>query len=618
MEDREFPRPEEHLSASDEFSAPRPESEFDAPSPETEFSAPAGTDYENPPANAEFTPPGGGGSGPPRRTGRLRKLRRLLYAAAALALIGLLFAKPDGGETTTIYSSASDVSPWGGERVEGAPYLNIVYAVLPAEDQNTVHYCYVGAPCATDPSVEAYVSVSDSAGGAVQSPNNPEIWEHSRDRQDDTIDVSSLAGEELVLTVTIRYDAGGGVEKEISQSRPVSRLSPEPELFADLEVYVAGGGRRVNYIAKFLPQEGDRHHYELEVESFLLNTYDLSGNMVGGHPFGDWDGPLESRMPGMGGSDAEGYVFSFVGPYPGEHISGAAEYYTAVLELRDLSTGYYYTVETEKALISDLPELTGGAPQSVELSSTEFDCALVFFNFSAYHHGFVKMANQDEVVAGTVEIWEKNLESLEWSHELTAEEIASGYYELPEFDDADTYFSHMDYYAETNGMPEMELRVTLTLEGEDGTRTVEYRREASHEQGWGVGYWPEDYKPSWDWQECYPGCFAVMSYESLDGPVYMQAGGYEDALASGKICVELSIDGVPVPTDHVMVITREEPIYTEDGEGNYVPTGKTLYYATVVIERPSDAPPSGTAEFTVCQKLSGYDLVWTTHKVIEY
>ena len=638
--DKEYPVPEENSFTPDEFAQPRAETEFRLPDSGAEDAAPPGTDYENPDPAQEFTPPGSGGTAAPgRRTKKKRRLRKLVYAAAGVVLTGLLFSNT-GGElipasviatpapAEPVYSSSSDVpmpvfssnsdiplDVSGG--IVNEPFLNIVYAALPAEDQNTVHYSYFASPCMTDPSVEAYISVSDSFGGIVYSPSNPEIIEHSHDREDYTINVSSLQGENLVLTIAIRYDDADGVEREVSQSCPVSRLSPVPELGAFLDVYAAGGARHVEYSAKFLPREGDRHHYELTVESFLLNTYDASGNMAGGYFFGDEENPLEDRMPVMSGSDSEGYVFSYVGFFPGEHIRDEAETYNAILVLQDQSTGYFYSVETEKCLLADLPEISVGMSEQIELSSTEFDCKLVFFSFSAYHHGFVMLANQDKVTAGTVEIWEKNLESLEWSHELTAEEIAAGYYEIPEFDDSDTYFNHMDYFRD-GGMPEMELRVTLTLETEEGTETLSYSTAASHEQGWSVHYWPADYEPIWDGQEYYPDSYAVMSYESLNKPVYMEAGGYQDALNSGKICVELTVNGVPVPTNGLMIVTTEEPVYTIDGSGNYVPTDETYYYASIVFKRPEDAPLSGTAEFTVYQKLEGYDLVWTTHKVIDY
>ena len=98
----------------------------------------------------------------------------------------------------------------------------------------------------------------------------------------------------------------------------------------------------------------------------------------------------------------------------------------------------------------------------------------------------------------------------------------------------------------------------------------------------------------------------------------MRPGDYQEAEMTGEICVELKINGVPVPTEGVTVLTSEEPVYALNDDGDYVPTGKTYYYASIVFPRPEDAPSSGTAEFTVYQKLEAYDLVWVTHREIEY
>lgn len=603
--------------------------EFPAP----EEVRPLTEDYPQPAAEQEFTPPGHGGAAPAPKEKKSR-LRKLLYAAAAAVMLLPLFRGSESlpqlqlpqvqlpGPVQQDLPPEETAAPVSDGSV---PYLNITYAVLPAEEP-VVHYCYFSFPCMTDPSVEAYISVSDDLGGVVQSPDNPDVWEHSRDRMDYTVDVSALQGENMVLTVAARYDAGNGEEREVTQSLPVTRLSPAPEIGAYMDVYKAGGAARIDYIAKFLPQEGDSHHYDLTVEEFWLGAYDVSGENKVYYAFGESEYATEFLLPQVETFDDGGYAFTYVGPYPGWHmhvyeeVTGISlETYNVVLVLKDQSTGAYYTVETEKALISELPAPPDAAPEPTpDITSTEFQCQLVFFNFSAFHHGFVKLFNQDEITAGTVEIWEKNFNSLEWSHELTPEEIAEGYYEIPEFDDSDTYFKYMDEYSESNGMPELELRVTLTREGENGTETLSYSQEPSYEQGWGVRWWPEDYEPVWVGQEYYPGCFAVMSYESYNEPVRMRPGGYQEAEMTGEICVELRINGVLVPTNGVTVHSTEEPLYTVDEHGDYVPTGDTLHYSSVVFERPEDAPPSGTAEFTVYQKLEGYDIVWVTHREIEY
>ena len=144
-----------------------------------------------------------------------------------------------------------------------------------------------------------------------------------------------------------------------------------------------------------------------------------------------------------------------------------------------------------------------------------------------------------------------------------------------------------------------------------------YTEKASAEQGWGVSYWPFDYEPLWDGQEYYPGCFAVMSYESLEAPPDIRAGSSGLAWEENAICVEATVGGVPVDPASCRVVTREEPIMTfEDGELSE--TGQSYYYTTLVIPRPEDAPEHGAAKITVYQRLRCLDTVWAENREIEY
>jgi|GEM_PF-2370884 len=267
------------------------------------------------------------------------------------------------------------------------------------------------------------------------------------------------------------------------------------------------------------------------------------------------------------------------------------------------------------------PEATeAAAPVSTPRPTPEYEpevptCLSYFFGFSAYHHGFIKIFHPEQIVSVTAEIWESNFNTLEWSRELTEEEIASGYWELPPFDYSETYFKYMDRYQSEELDPEVELRVTMTTD--DGTTTV-YTERASHEQGWSVRWWPEDYEPYFEWQEFYPGCFAVMSYESFTASPDIRMGDYQDAWDHGGICVALELNGVPVSAEDVQILKWEEPLFKEDEHGDYVETGRSVYYTTLVIPLPDGAPPAGTAHFTICQKLDGYDLVWATEQELDY
>jgi hypothetical protein len=121
--DNEFPAREEFPLAPEEFPQPLSETEFRPPDSAAEDSPPPGTDHANPSPLQEFTPPGCGGEAlPAPASNRKRRVRRMLYAAAALVLLGLLFSKRGSAavpvSTLTVpaaqepvYTSASDIPP---------------------------------------------------------------------------------------------------------------------------------------------------------------------------------------------------------------------------------------------------------------------------------------------------------------------------------------------------------------------------------------------------------------------------------------------------------------------------------------------------------------------------
>ncbi len=123
-QDEEFPVREDLSPAPAEFPQPRPETEYRPPDSGAEDSAPPGADHDNPDPVLEFTPPGSGRAetaAPPAN--RKRRIRRLLYGAAALVMLGLIFntrsvspvvpaAAPGAAPTEApIYTSSSDVVP---------------------------------------------------------------------------------------------------------------------------------------------------------------------------------------------------------------------------------------------------------------------------------------------------------------------------------------------------------------------------------------------------------------------------------------------------------------------------------------------------------------------------
>ena len=115
-QDDEFPVREDFSPAPVEFPQPRPETEYLLPDSGAEDAAPPGTDHANPDPALEFSPPGSGRAetaAPAAK--RRRRIRQLLYGAAALVLLGLLYSARSPAHAPVSapgpYTSASDVIP---------------------------------------------------------------------------------------------------------------------------------------------------------------------------------------------------------------------------------------------------------------------------------------------------------------------------------------------------------------------------------------------------------------------------------------------------------------------------------------------------------------------------
>lgn len=92
--DNEYPAREEYPPLPDELSAPCEDAEFRPPREDSEFTPPySAAELNSPAAEREFTPPGMGGTNG-GASKRRRYLRGMLFGAAALVMVGLLFAPP--------------------------------------------------------------------------------------------------------------------------------------------------------------------------------------------------------------------------------------------------------------------------------------------------------------------------------------------------------------------------------------------------------------------------------------------------------------------------------------------------------------------------------------------
>ena len=138
----EYPHGEEFPSPGEESGAPPGRAEYQEPDGSAEFPGSEHEDFVQPHPDREFTPPGKGGTAVSLKNRKRRRLRKILFSAAALALTVLLFrqtgslhtvrdkeegprdstAEPaETGELTENLSPKENVSPAGTLAAEPSP-----------------------------------------------------------------------------------------------------------------------------------------------------------------------------------------------------------------------------------------------------------------------------------------------------------------------------------------------------------------------------------------------------------------------------------------------------------------------------------------------------------------
>ena len=187
VRDDEFPVRGDLSPAPEEFPQPQPETEYRLPDSGAEDSSPPGTDHDNPDPALEFSPPGSGRADSAAPEGRKRRIRRLLYGAAALVLLGLLFgaravspAVPVSAPTSEptaapVFTSSSDISPLPTVEPTAEPTPEIVSKVPSIEP---AFYCF---------SHEHHGQIKMSNTGALHSVYvsvretvlDQPVWEHT-------------------------------------------------------------------------------------------------------------------------------------------------------------------------------------------------------------------------------------------------------------------------------------------------------------------------------------------------------------------------------------------------------------------------------------------------------
>ncbi len=212
----------------------------------------------------------------------------------------------------------------------------------------------------------------------------------------------------------------------------------------------------------------------------------------------------------------------------------------------------------------------------------------------------------------TVRIWDRVLEEPMWEHVLTAEEIASGRYTLPDFDLGASEFAqkHWDQLME-GYLPDPVLQVVFTAHIDDGEQTFTEEAEAAYELWVGARYDlkdpNEDFLHTFMEETTYPDCFVIRIDPAPYGELNLYYG--EDAeLQPGDLSVILKADGQTLSGDG-WHMEKAETVYDEG----------TLYAYALVIPRPESLPEHGTAEVYITRKLIHYPATVSTEMhTVEY
>lgn len=236
------------------------------------------------------------------------------------------------------------------------------------------------------------------------------------------------------------------------------------------------------------------------------------------------------------------------------------------------------------------------SPKPTPAPATAPAARLTFYRTSQVYHGFVTLEGQDRMSAVTVRLWDRVLEETVWEDALPAEEIARGWYAVPEFDLGASEFAQKHWDQLMAGYePDPILEVICTVQTEEGERTFTEQAEAADELWISARYDlkdpNEDFLYSFMEQTTYPDCFVVRIDLSPYGNVNM-AYGENAALQPGDVSVTLSVNGQTLSGDG----WRLEKTETAYEEG-------TFYACALVIPRPSSLPEHGAVEIRILRKL---------------
>lgn len=245
--------------------------------------------------------------------------------------------------------------------------------------------------------------------------------------------------------------------------------------------------------------------------------------------------------------------------------------------------------------------------------SPEPDAQLVFYRTSEVYHLQVLLEGQESITAVTVRMVDRGNGETIWEHALTAEEIASGAFEMKDYDlYAGEYIESRWDQVMQGYEPDPILQVTYTAVGADGAEeTVTREAEAAYELWVSSRYDLKD--PADDFlsyfmeQTTYPDSFVIRIEDTPYGELNISYG--EDAaLQPGDVAVTITVNGQTLSGEGARLV-RTETVYDEG----------SLYAYAFVVPRPASLPEQGTAQITITRRLISYpDATRTDQKTVEY
>ena len=234
-------------------------------------------------------------------------------------------------------------------------------------------------------------------------------------------------------------------------------------------------------------------------------------------------------------------------------------------------------------------------------------CEIIYICFSSKFAVRLDFSAPEKIRSAEGVIWEKNLDTEELRFTVPPEDLAAGRFVF-EFDDGEIFYKHWDEYMENGLEPDLELRLELRIEGENGPEPLHYTEWARPQLGWSLRYDAESEEAD---EYTYPGYFVLRTYEDVVPPEIVIDD--PEAAARGALCVSGEIGGQPVRAEDCQILT------VDFGLNDYLPPGSPKLYCTVLlIPRPEGVPEGGTAHFTVLQLLDGYGSPWLTELDVPY